>query len=286
MLLRLFLIFIFSLPLHAEECLYKLSLGAIFQNEAPYLKEWIEYHRIVGIEHFWLYNNESEDNYLEILQPYIDEGVVDLIQWPTTAFPSFHHCQMASYRDCLANSIGVTKWLTIIDIDEFIVPVKAKTIPEFLKNYDDFAGILVNWQMYGTSHEPSIPEGKTLVETLVWKAAWDYNENTIVKMILRPERIKRLNLHEAFPQKGFSMTTPQLKGKRKKDIQIDEIRINHYWTRAEDYFFGYKIPRAERIRYVEYSDKTIERILRTYNSVEDRIMDRFLPQLRERLGFN
>lgn len=285
MSLRLLLILLCWMPLQAQEYLYTLSLGAIFQNEAPYLKEWIEYHRLVGVEHFWLYNNESEDNFREVLQPYIDEGVVDLIEWPTTAFPSFHHCQMASYRDCLANSIGVTKWLTIVDCDEFIVPVKVSTITEFLKNYEKFAGIRVNWQMYGTSHQPSIPEGQTLIETLVLKAPWDYNENTIIKMIVRPERIKRLNLHEAFPEKGFSMTNPQLTGRKKNDIQIDDIRINHYWTRAEDYFFNYKIPRAQRIRYTDYPQSVIDKIIKNYNKVEDRIMDKFVPQLRERLGY-
>ena len=29
---------------------YKVSIGAIFKNEALYLKEWIEFHRIVGYE--------------------------------------------------------------------------------------------------------------------------------------------------------------------------------------------------------------------------------------------
>ena len=36
---------------------YKLSICAIFKNEANYLKEWIEYHRMVGVEHFYLYNS-------------------------------------------------------------------------------------------------------------------------------------------------------------------------------------------------------------------------------------
>src|SRR4051812_43400023 len=61
---------------------YKLVACAIFQNETFFLREWIEYHRIVGVEHFYLYNNLSTDNYLEILQPYIAEGIVELFDWP------------------------------------------------------------------------------------------------------------------------------------------------------------------------------------------------------------
>ena len=61
---------------------YKVSVCAIFKNEAPYLKEWIEFNRIVGVEHFYLYNNNSEDNYEEIIAPYIKKGLVTLVQWP------------------------------------------------------------------------------------------------------------------------------------------------------------------------------------------------------------
>ncbi len=49
---------------------YYLSIGAIFNDEADYLKEWIEYHRLAGpVEHFYLYNNNSQDHYLDVLQP-------------------------------------------------------------------------------------------------------------------------------------------------------------------------------------------------------------------------
>lgn len=34
--------------------LYYLSVCAIFKNEGPILKEWIEYHLLVGVDHFFL----------------------------------------------------------------------------------------------------------------------------------------------------------------------------------------------------------------------------------------
>lgn len=30
-----------------------LAVCAIFRDEAPYLAEWIEFHRLVGVEHFY-----------------------------------------------------------------------------------------------------------------------------------------------------------------------------------------------------------------------------------------
>ncbi len=61
---------------------YYLSICAIFKNEAAYLGEWIEFHRLAGVEHFYLYNNLSDDNYFSVLKYYIDKGTVTLRDWP------------------------------------------------------------------------------------------------------------------------------------------------------------------------------------------------------------
>ena len=37
---------------------YSVSIVAIAKNEGIYFKEWIEYHKLIGIEHFYIYNNE------------------------------------------------------------------------------------------------------------------------------------------------------------------------------------------------------------------------------------
>ena len=42
---------------------YTVAVCAIFKNESVFLKEWLEYHLLIGVEHFYLYNNFSEDNY-------------------------------------------------------------------------------------------------------------------------------------------------------------------------------------------------------------------------------
>src|ERR1700722_724245 len=61
---------------------YNFSICAIFKNEAPCLKEWIEYHRLFGVDHFYLYNIGSNDSFQDILRPYVEEGIVTLTNWP------------------------------------------------------------------------------------------------------------------------------------------------------------------------------------------------------------
>lgn len=125
---------------------YNVSICAIFKNESVYLKEWIEFHKIIGIDHFYLYNNNSTDNYLEILDPYISSGLVTLIQFP------YNQAQLKAYKDCVQKFKGETKWLGFIDIDEFIVPKSTTNIYDFLKQYNDNAGaIKIYWRLYGSS---------------------------------------------------------------------------------------------------------------------------------------
>lgn len=125
---------------------YKVSICAIFKNEAPYLREWIEFNHIVGVEHFYLYNNNSEDNYLTVLEPYIQSGLVTLAQWPK------NQAQMECYQNCIKNYSSETQWLGFIDIDEFIVPKSSDTIYEILRPFENKRGaVKIYWRMFGTS---------------------------------------------------------------------------------------------------------------------------------------
>ncbi len=92
-----------------------LSIAAIYKNE-PDIIEWIEYHKLIGVQRFYLYDNESDDNSKDLLQPYIDDGVV-----------IYHYVkgkckQMPVYQDAIYRYKNETKWLAIIDLDEYIVP--------------------------------------------------------------------------------------------------------------------------------------------------------------------
>ncbi len=46
---------------------YNLSICGIMKDEGPYLVEWLEFHKLVGVEKFYLYDNSSSDNSIDIL---------------------------------------------------------------------------------------------------------------------------------------------------------------------------------------------------------------------------
>ena len=129
-----------------EKKKYQVSVCAIFKDEAKFLQEWLEYHLMVGVEHFYLYNNNSEDDFESVLRPYIAKGQVTLVDWKPL------HAQMAAYQDAVGKFSGETRWMGFIDIDEFILPLKSDCIYDVLKPFDRRAGaVVIYWKYFGTS---------------------------------------------------------------------------------------------------------------------------------------
>lgn len=132
-------------PKYKTDTKYNVSVCAIFRDEADYLKEWIEYHRIVGVQHFYLYNNFSVDDYESVLSPYIEQGIVTLKEWP------IKQGQYAAYEDFFNKHSSETKWVCLIDIDEFIVPNTLNNIYDILKKFENKACVIAYWKVFGSS---------------------------------------------------------------------------------------------------------------------------------------
>lgn len=283
--MRVFLILFLATFLKLQSYTHELALCAIFQNEAPYLREWIEFHKLVGVTQFYLYNNLSMDHYQEVLEPYIQSGEVKLIDWPYKPGKGsdWNSIQCKAYLHAIKKAKNVVKWLVIIDTDEFIFPVQEPSLIEFLKDYEPFAAVTANWQMYGTSGVAMILPGHLMIEDLTMKAPTLYGTNSHIKSIVRPETVKKIeNPHSCVFKKGYYQVDADKKRFEGpfKTIQIDKIRINHYWTRDEHFFFTEKVAR----RMGQWNDKrTLERASEL-NEEADTAIYKYVHTLRDALG--
>lgn len=124
---------------------YYASICGIFKNEGLYLKEWIDYHLKIGIEHFYLYNNFSDDNYVSVLLPYIESGIVDLIDWPV------EQGQLSAYEDCISKYKFESNWIGFIDIDEFVTPLNGKNFINELSKLENRPVVKIYWKIFGSS---------------------------------------------------------------------------------------------------------------------------------------
>lgn len=224
---------------------YRISICGIFKNEAPFLKEWIEFHEMIGVEHFYLYNNNSEDLFGEVLQPYISRGLVTLIDWP------YNQAQMKAYKNFYETYRHETQWVSFLDIDEFFCPKKDVTLTEWLCKHDKYPVILFYWRMFGTSNILKHDYSKLVVEQFVvsWKhydtcgkclintdydiAFFDsstHHETTVkYKWLGFRINIFPANIFGHFVRGRFHW------GDEKKCDKAD-IQINHYWTKGWDVY--------------------------------------------------
>lgn len=212
---------------------YYLAVCAIAKDEGPYFKEWIEWHRRMGVEKFYIYDNESTDSTREVLQPYIASGLVEY-----RYFPGYRK-QLAAYDDCFETHRFETRWLAVIDLDEFIVPLKDDSISTFLKRFEDFSSVEINWLCYGSggaekkSDEPVMKRFKR-------HAKADHPLNRWVKSIVNPRRVtSMIGCHEAARLSGVAADShgcPIRKHFGERPSQQDVIRVNHYAVRSREEF--------------------------------------------------
>jgi hypothetical protein len=264
--------FLFCLSLQARP--YELAVAAIFQNEAPYLKEWIEFHRALGVQHFYLYNNLSTDGFKEVLKPYIKKGLVEVMECPHATNPdggNWPTIQGLANNDALAKAKKTCKWLAILDVDEFLFPVQKPSLLAFLKDYADCAAVSVNWQMYGTSHLEELPPGKRMIECLLYKAPENHVANLHVKSIVQPQYVESYwSPHFPLLKSGHQQVNTDkvpFKGAYAPTVLIDKARINHYWTRTERYLREQKIPRRQKW---QQSPAYVVQFAAELNQVEDK----------------
>ena len=221
---------------------YYASLCTIFKNEAPYLKEWVDYHLIVGFEHFYIYNNFSDDNYKEVLEPYIKKGLLTLIEWPIPAG------QTLAYNDCVEKFSDESHWIAFQDADEFAVPVKYNNIKDWLKKFEKFPcvlGFYRNFSSNGVIHE----DYKYVIETFT--SCTKFKSPSMFLNTYHTKKIKYFKLTHFARFKFFNKVCAQYPAVfcgLTDEIKSPEFQFNHYYCKSYDYFVNKKMTRGDAYR--------------------------------------
>lgn len=91
-----------------------LAFVLIAKNEAPYIEEWINFHVKQGVSHFIIYDNDSTDNFYDVLKPYIKSGLVTYSRIKGRAR------QFDAYNMATVKYGRKFKYMGFIDTDEFV----------------------------------------------------------------------------------------------------------------------------------------------------------------------
>lgn len=269
---------------------YNVSICAIFRNEAKYLKEWINFHLIVGVNHFYLYNNFSEDDYLTVLQPFIDAKQVTLIDWP------IKQGQLSAYEDCINKYCDESEWIGFIDLDEFVVPNKVDNIYDFLKPFQkNRPAVLLYWKYFGTSGKMRRNEENLVMEDFV--VGWSKYENMgkcffNTKYSYNSKSKHNLYLHHCLwgTYKGIDLPPVNIMGIpvicNIHRVHTDKlpIQINHYVIKSANEYWNRKAKLGGGTHDIGMHDEKYFYYHELRCNTVDYSAFRFLVKLKERMG--
>lgn len=207
-----------------------LTLCLICKNENDYLPEWLDYHILMGVDRFYIYDNESQTSLRESLADYIARGWVVVMDIPGEAV------QLYAYDHCLQTFGAHTRWMGFIDADEFLVPKNPLDLKDLLRDYEEYGGLAVSSLFFGSSgrrNRPTIGQ----IATYTLRTHQTFVENRLVKCIVRPDRVLLpLSPHDfVFKENTWCVN----EGLRRVDYQrfpnhIEKIQLNHYFCRSKN----------------------------------------------------
>lgn len=239
-----------------------VSLSTLTRHDTAYLDEWLHYHRRLGIEHFYIYNN-SESAVSRILAPQAD---VTEIPWPgeyelqdARLEPFWGHKSHLYLQPpqmihaCLR--FGNCEWMGFFDPDEFLCPMQSTPLGLILADadygsfselvYQPTAAIRIQGKWFGTSGHQSL---KTPVLDNYTHCEKGHTCGT--KCFVRPEKVNASAVHY-FEVEGQTAWVPD-----------NVLRFNHY--RSISSYKARVGPQFDR----DYTNETTDtRIIEVRNAV-------------------
>ena len=259
--------------------MHYLAVCAIYRNEGAYLREWIEFHRLVGVEKFFLYDNRSTDDHADLLAPYVAEGTVDVTAWPEE--PG----QITAYAHCLETNRDRARWIAFIDLDEYLFSPLIKPLPEILPEFEPYPAVVASWCMFGTSGHETKPPGLTIEN---FDHRKDYPPDSIeqVKSIVDPARTSHaMSGHRFAYREGEAVNENHevKEGRAPRVVSFERLRVNHYAHRSR-WEYMQKLARPQVVgTFKNFPPGTLERRIARANAVRDETVKAYVPELRERL---
>ena len=249
---------------------YYLSLCTIIKNER-YLEEFIIYYRIIGVEHFYIYDNNSNPPIRERLNKPFFTNMCTIIDFPGSRM------QIPAYQHFINTFRNDTDWAIVCDGDEYIVPKVDWSLRDFLDRYNDVQAIGVNWVFYGSSFHNNIQDGFLVDKYRYCEGC----QNQHIKTICKPRFVTNYG-HPHFPD----VKNPSLFVDAKRNVisgpfnsnhTIDLLQINHYHHRSiEDIIQKYNRGNADSDGKIHIQDDLNLGENSSHHTICNNVIDNFI----------
>ena len=216
--------------------MYFLSIVVYFKNERSHLLEWILHYKKWGVEHIFMIDNGSQDNYESIVYEYIKEGFITLWKEPKLG-------QYQSYLKYFPFMKKKTKWLGVLDTDEFLYSKEKKDLRSVLKKIPNHIKI-ISIQMKVFYPSSFLSPSSIIEENRIVKG---YDNINFPKCIFRISHLNSISIH------GLNELR-RLRWKFKKVIRLPNnlLCINHYRFSSFEHLYGIKEGRGGGVHKLKY----------------------------------
>jgi len=195
----------------------KVALVCIAKDEDEYIKEWIDYHKKLGFDNIFVFENNWRCK--------VKDDAVTIIEFDGEVK------QIPAYNTFIERFRYEYDWVAFLDVDEFVVLKKHENIKDFLNEYDSVEnGIAINWVIFGSNGHKEPLENYSLLKRFT-KRQIDKNQHIKTFLKLKRFGVKMVNAH--YPNVILNDTnfnevsgTFNLKG----DLEI--AQINHYFCKT------------------------------------------------------
>jgi hypothetical protein len=220
-----------------------LAICTIQRDRGPWIREWVEFHKIVGFDKFYIFLHNCTDNSYEV--------VLELSKkYDITIFivsNDVNRPQLAAYQYCYHHFGDLHDWIAFIDGDEFLYSPTEVSIKPTLDNYKqlELSAIGVYWLCFGSSNHITEPVG-LITENYRYRAQHNFGNNSHIKSIVKGGHKSDFsvmnNSHYFSTLKGtFDTNLRPIKHGYTGNIPcFDKLIINHYVTQSREYFERFK----------------------------------------------
>ena len=189
---------------------YNISICLLIKDENKYLREWIDWHNSIGVDHYYIYDNGSSIPVKDTALEYFPENLFTFIEWNDL----YDHIQIEAYNHCLENYGSESKWIAFIDTDEFIHPESGKLNLD--KYVLDYPYVISKWKIFNANgHLNYSPEDVQKRFTQVYK----YTSSMSHKSFVQPSKVNGMLIHNA--------DLPNY-----EPLVLNDVVIHHYFTRS------------------------------------------------------
>lgn len=214
----------------------KIGICAIFKNEFDFVIEWLAYHRVVGVDHFYIADNVSDDGTSELLQILDYLGYIKRVHFPRVGDVG---PQAPAYNHILTHYGAEVDLLGFIDADEFIVSKTSlkenPAIQSFFDN-DALSAMGLNWKVYGSSHH-KLPSNNLVIEDYTKRADPSDPNCLHIKTLVKPSRAQKISIHDCTLLAGqycnselatdiFPDNAPN--SPKTNSVTYENLHVNHY----------------------------------------------------------